>query len=123
MPSPLVTIRAAHGLEEQLSARGDSPQAIALRDLRRYYDALAIAERELGLSQAEWNYLRDILNATWIDEFAAMMIPAEVEDAEPEYGEKWGVDPADLAGRLRTLSSFHLLALVDAIERWWHAQG
>lgn len=122
MPSPMLHVRAANGLEQALSARGDSLNAVALRDLRRYYDALAIAERELGLSQAEWNYLRDITNGTYLDEFIVTMLPVEIEDADPECGEKWGVNPTDLAGRMRTLSHFHLLAIVDAIERWWREQ-
>src|SRR5574343_1094538 len=91
----------------------------AQRDLERYYQSLDAALRDIALSESEWNYLRDILRETFIDTNTARLLWAEVEDAEDEYGEKWGVDPTDLSGRLRTLSPFQWLALADAIERWW----
>lgn len=94
----------------------------AQRDLERYYQSLDTALREISLSESEWDYLRDILNGTYIDAATARLLWAEVEDAEEEYREKWGVNPTDLSGRLRTLSPFQCLAVVDAIERWWAAQ-
>jgi hypothetical protein len=94
----------------------------AQRDLERYYQSLDTALREVSLTEPEWNYLRDILRGTFIDTNTARLLWAEVEDAEDEYGAKWGVDPTDLSGRLRTLSPFQCLAIADAIERWWAAQ-
>ena len=90
----------------------------AQRDLERYYQSLDAALRDIALSESEWDYLRDILNGTYIDAAAARLLWAEVEDAKPEYGQKWGIDPADLSGRLRTLSPFQCLAIADAVERW-----
>lgn len=94
----------------------------AQRDLERYYQSLDTALREISLSEPEWNYLRDILNGTYIDAATARLLWAEVEDAKPEYGQKWGIDPAALSARLRALGQFQCLAVADDIERWWAAQ-
>ena len=116
--SPLVSIRAAKGLDAELALRGDSLQEVALRDLRRYYTMLDSALREVQLSTAEWDFLRDILNSTFRDENCARYLWAEVEDAGIE-AEKWGVDHRAFAARLRDLPEFTRLAIVDAVDRWW----
>jgi len=118
--SPLISFRAHTPVLAARLATAGAPTA--QRDLERYYQSLDSALREVGLSEPEWNYLRDILRGTFIDVTTAPLLWAEVEDAEPEYGTKWGIDPAGLSGRLRTLSPFQCLAIADAIERWWAAQ-
>lgn len=110
------------GLPLVLAERGASPGAVLARDIRRYYEALGIALREVRLSPGEWNFLRDILNGTLVDSTLIRFLHADVEDAEPAQAEAHGVDQADLAGRIRVLSDFQRLAVVDAVERWWFAQ-
>ena len=120
--APIASFRASGELAESLNSRGDSMSAVSLRDLRRYYEAIETALREVRLSDAEWNYLRDILNGSVLDERTAEYLWAEVDDAEPELGTKWGVNPADLSGRIRTMPAFTRLAIIDAVERWWRRQ-
>lgn len=124
--SPRISFRASSPTLAARFAAPDgeaySPGTTAQRDLERYYQSLDSALREISLSESEWNYLRDILRGTFIDVTTARLLWAEVEDAEEEYREKWGVNPTDLSGRLRTLSPFQCLAVADAIERWWAEQ-
>lgn len=76
----------------------------------------------MRLSRAEWDFLRDILNGSVVDDLLVRHLADEVEDAEPAQATAHGVDQRDLAGRIRTFSDFHRLAICDAVERWWHAQ-
>ena len=119
-PSP-VSIRLGE-LAPLVAERGVSPGAVLSRDIRRYYAQLASALREVRLSRAEWDFLRDILNGSVVDDLLVRHLAAEVEDEDPETATAHGVDQRDLAGRIRTLSDFHRLAICDAIERWWIAQ-
>lgn len=121
MRSPLVTLRATPPLARLLD-RDRSAGAIAARDLQRYYAALDRASRALPLSEPEWNYLRDILNGSALDETTAAYLWAEVADAIEATEAHWGIDAADLSARLRGLDGIALLAICDAIERWWDAQ-
>lgn len=122
MVSPMLSLRASGDLTPALSSRGDSLSATALRDLRRYYAAIDSALREVSLSEAEWNFLRDILNGSLLDETTAQYLWSEVADADPEFASKWGIDADDLAGRIRTMPLFSRLAICDAVERWWREQ-
>ena len=119
-PSP-VSIRLGE-LAPLVAERGVSPGAVLSRDIRRYYAQLASALREVRFSRAEWDFLRDILNGSVVDDLLVRHLAAEVEDEDPETATAHGVDQRDLAGRIRTLSDFHRLAICDAIERWWIAQ-
>ena len=120
-PSP-VSIRLGD-IAPLVAERGVSPGAVLARDIRRYYSQLASALREVRLGRAEWDFLRDILNGSVVDDLLIRHLAAEVEDAEPSTAEAHGVDQRDLAGRIRTLSDFHRLAICDAVERWWFAQA
>lgn len=122
MPSPHLNIRAARGLDAELAARGDNLSEIALRDLRRHYSLIESSLREIRLSEAEWNFLRDILNSSVRDEQLAHYLHAEVADAGAEAAQ-WGIDVRDLSGRLRTMCEAQRLAIVDAVDRWWRAQS
>ena len=119
--TPNVTIRANAALAAELAARGEPLGAALRRDIERYYEAIAATLGEIGLSEPEWNYLRDLLNGSLLDASTARYLWAEVEDAEPEIADKWGIDARDLSGRIRTLPTFSRLAICDAVERWWRA--
>ena len=120
--SPRISFRASSPTLAARFAAPDgeaySPGTTAQRDLERYYQSLDAALRDIALSEGEWDYLRDILNGTYIDAATARLLWAEVEDAKPEYGQKWGIDPAALSARLRALGQFQCLAVADAVERW-----
>lgn len=121
MAAPMVALRASGALESELSSRGDSMNAVALRDLRRYYTSIEDTLCEFHLSEDEWRFLRDILNGTLLDERTAQYLWSEVEDADPETAEKWHVNQSDLVGRIRYAPAFTRLAIVDSVERWWRA--
>ena len=116
-PSP-VSIRLGD-IAPLVAERGVSAGAVLARDIRRYYAQLANALREVRLSRAEWDYLRDILNGSVVDGLLIRHLAAEVEDADSATAEAHGVDQRALAGRIRALSEFQRLAICDAVERWW----
>ena len=119
-----VQFRPGQDLARQLEERvvedfAGSYNAVAKRDLERYYDAL---ERELALqvwTEAEASAICDALNGLWLRESLGIRYAwAEIADANG-LGEKWGVDQADLVRRVRELQPGGLCALADAVERFW----
>lgn len=120
--APSISIRPGE-LAPLLAERGASAAAVLARDIRRYYAQLAIALREVRLSESDWMFLRDILDGTIVDATLIRLLHAEIEDAAPAQAEAHGVDQAALAARIRTLSDFQRLAIVDAVERWWFAES
>lgn len=114
-------------LAEPLAARaeaGQSRNAIAARDLERYYAILASELARLDLSEAAWSAIYDALNGSLLDAATARFVWAEIEDALPDgLAEKWGIDGPALVAELRALSLAGSLAVVDAAERYWAAVG
>lgn len=83
--------------------------------------------RAPALSEPEWECLRDVLNGTAYDPSLARSLPlilaSEVEDSGPDgMAEKWGVDLAGLADRLRTLHPADAWAVWNQVRGWWAAQ-
>lgn len=133
--TPRVEFRAGT-IKAELAARGDRPAfgLLARRDLERYYHALEVALRGVELERQEALLLCDALNGTLIDVHTVPLLPDEIEDAAAPVergglglGEKWlGLGPegraraAALVEKLRSLSYVELLAILDAVERWWH---
>jgi hypothetical protein len=90
-----------------------------------YTAMVSRAKKEVAplLSEAEWNYLRDMLNGTIVDagaDFAAYLA-MDVEDANrlDGLGEKWEIDASALAQKLKSLSFFHGYAIIKAVDEWW----
>lgn len=118
-------------------ARGgpyESPLGVLRRDLERYYESLARARRGgrsgPGLrghfTGDEQALMCDVLNGTlFADTAAPGEVWQEIEDAvrHDDYAEKWKVDGAALVAKLRDLTYTQNLALVDAVERFWSANG
>lgn len=94
-----------------------------------YTHNLNRAKKEIEgvFTDAEWNYLRDMLNGTLL--YPSSPIPAllvgEIEDADKleGLGEKWEVDVNALVHKIKALSSFQSYALVKCVEEWWEQQG
>lgn len=94
---------------------------VVQRDLTRYYEILELALHRVELTEGEAGFLVDICNGTRFDPFpvAAQSLHYEVEDAEPEYDSKWGVDRPSFIAKLRGYSLLERAAICDAIERFW----
>jgi hypothetical protein len=123
-PAP-ITFRHAE-VERALRARAGTPDgpvsAIASRDLARYYDTIARSLATLTFSEAEASAICDALNGTMLDSPDTYRFAwAEIADADRlnGLGEKWGVDGQALAARVRALHPAELVALVDAVDRFW----
>lgn len=103
---------------------GDSLSGSINRIADRYYEVMR--RSRIDLTPAETAAVRDALNG-WLAEPAATIAggPAlEVEDALPDgLAEKWNIDGPALVGKLRALTFAQEVALVDATEQYWRAQG
>lgn len=128
MASPLIQFRAVGMLAERLAERTDHPlqdrmlAEVARRDLERYYTLLAralMAVRE-QFSEAEIELLVDATNDLMVRPETVHLIWAEVADALRDgLAEKWQVDGPALVEKLRGFTPSEMMALADAIERFW----
>lgn len=118
-----VGIRLSRALSEQ---HGDISSHSINRALDRYYEILRRERIERMLSESEWNALRDMLNGT-VSEPAGMcagsLAMSWADSLEDGIAEKWGLDPAGMAEKLRALTYPQELAAIEAVERWWREQG
>jgi hypothetical protein len=128
-PDPVV-FRPGPSIERELAARagapGERPGLVAKRDLGRYYALIREELRRLSppLTQAEASLICDACNGTWMgDEYSPgpMILWAEVADAcrLNELDAKWGVDGDALVARLQRMTPGQLMAIADAVERFW----
>ena len=109
----------------KLELRGESPGVTAKRDLDRYYALLESELKTVKLSELEWNLLRDACNGTLFEAHTMHFLYAEIEDAIKVDGldTKWKVDGGELIGKLKDYSPGQIWAIIDALGRWWEAQG
>lgn len=103
---------------------GAGSSAIAARDLIRYYALLdrSLADVRKRLTEGEALLLCDILNGTLLDENSVRYLWHEVADAldsNPSLEQKWSVAGHGLVDKLQQFSYAELLALGDAVERFW----
>lgn len=123
-------------VSELLAAAGEqfagTPQQeeSALReqlDLRRYRQVLPDLLSEVSLSQAEASLVCEACNGSWVFAGAdpqaddCLWWPAQVVDAIRlnQLHRKWEVDAESLLAKLRSLTPPQLVAVKDAIERFW----
>lgn len=124
---PRVNFRVGTTLKLELFARADSEHSedsIAKCDLERYYDALNRTWKKMQpkLTLKEMMFLIDVFNGTVFEPFSIAMMWASVDDAvQAGYAEKHEVNGLALVTRFRSMSYFELLAVADAIERFWNA--
>lgn len=128
MPSKPVQFRTPPKLAEELAARATAERGagtVAQRDLERYYTQLRAELRQLRLRPNEALFFCDLLSGEAIDamwaESGPQVLASDIEEAQlDELGAQWGVDEQALARQVRGYSRGQVLALVDAVERWWH---
>lgn len=114
-----IRFRAQEDLFVEIQARsyGDTPSAVAYRDLRRYYQLLA--RQTPKFSEAEANLLLRALFDRQHDASAADLVWGAVDEAMRNDGfSELGIDRQEFVARLRDeLSPFEQFAIVDAVER------
>jgi len=91
--------------------------------LNCYFRMLADGRASLRhqLSEAELSLIGDALNGIHLDAFRVRFLRHEIADACSVNGlhEKWGVDARALDRKFAEFSLPELVALSDAIERFW----
>lgn len=115
-------------LAERIVERADerdpmnlSADLTARRDLTRYYQVLANSLPRLEEGEAMW--LVDVLNSTVLDERTYRYLAHEIADSiQDGMEDKWGVNGHAFVDKLLSLSPGALMALVDAVERFWLRQ-
>lgn len=121
--SEIIQFRAGTGtLETNLTNRQTGDEGLGLvakRDLERYYSLL---QREYttarqALTRTELEAIRAVTLGTLWDEPTAIMLWAEIDDANPTEFEQWGIDQSALVEKLKKLGPTASLAIVDAIEQ------
>lgn len=115
-------------LLQELRARGMGNGENVVREMmQRYLSLLQMELEAVNLSEEEWWYLRDSLNGFLFEPASPAnirllphILAASVEDSAPDgLQEKWGVNAAALASKLRQLRPSQSLAVLDAVERFW----
>ena len=91
---------------------------IAERDLDRYHDMLWRSLPKFSVGEAM--LMCDALNGSINHAYSAPLLWAQISDSlEEGKAEKWEVDGESLVERLRKLTPFECMAVIDAIERAW----
>jgi hypothetical protein len=123
--STTIGFRINDDLEKQIASRDkyQSPHHTARLQLERYFSCLAYALREIRdvFTLAELQMMSDAANGTLWEVHSVKMMAAQLEDAASFDGldKKWGVDVGALIHKLKPLTHFQHMALVDALERFW----
>lgn len=104
-------------IRSRMSPRATGLGAIAKRDLERYYQFLGKALPTFPEDDAI--FILDALRHDRADHQVARLLWAVVADASRKHGlgARWGVDEEAIVAKLRDLSDFEKLAIVDACER------
>lgn len=105
------------------TAPGESLGLTAKRDLGRYYAQLDAARTRAVqgamLTTDEVRFIVAVTKGKTWDAGKPHMLWAEVADADPTLAIEHGVNSVNVERRLRVLSHFELLAILDACERFW----
>lgn len=117
--SKQATIRIGDALSRAIGPTDTLTQRITAIAVR--YEAF-VAENMPTLSRQEWLAIMDANNggSDWFAEshLLTFRIWANVEDCL-ELDEKWGIDRSSLVDRIREMSASELLAVDEAISRFW----
>lgn len=115
------TITLSEELEERLAERGSCRSGVIERDLNRLYCLLEKSLIEIDLNIQEACSIVDALNGTAFDPWSIPLLWANIEDAIAleKLDNKWGIDGKALVEKLKSLTPFQCLAIIDAAERFW----
>jgi hypothetical protein len=144
MPSSrVVSFRAKPEMEAELAKRIESRESepnpeidglinitrpqninqVVVRDLERYYIALNYNRPRFPLNEAM--LIMDAMNGCLFQSEMPDSVRLNILDAIEMDGldKKWEVDRAAFMERLKSLSSFELIAIADAVEQGWSSEG
>jgi hypothetical protein len=116
-------------LEPQISARLERREGarstVINTTLERYFWLVDMERRQLRqlLNNGEIALICDVLNGTmFADPYSVNFVSMEVQDSisMDRLDEKWQIDGPALVQKLKGLSYGTMLALVDAVQMWWH---
>lgn len=123
---PQISVRLPDDFTAKLEERGDRAGVIR-STLDRYWDLLQRARPALRekFSAAELSLIADASNGTIYDTWSIPALWMGIEDSINLDGtaDKWSVDGPALVDKLKALTPAESHALVDAVERFWHAVG
>ena len=106
-----------------LLQRGEDTVAVGLRDLKRYYTLLNHHLLELFMTAGEANLICEALKAYRFDDDPeqARTVWKQVDAAiqQNQLDQKWRVHRGNLIRKLQALQDLQVIALVDAVERYW----
>lgn len=107
---------------KQVEERGEARSTVVTRDLERLYTLYRRALRRIDLGLDEACLITDALNSSLMTADTAHLLWASIEDAMKYEGltEKWEVDGKALVEKLRGLTEFECMAVIDAAERFWN---
>jgi hypothetical protein len=110
-------------LKAALLQRGENTSAIGFRDLKRYYALLNYHLLEISLTASEASFLCDVLKDYRLehDPEQAKTIWKQVKQGiqQDHLDQKWSVNGEGFIHKLQALTHLQLIALVDAVERYW----
>lgn len=131
---PQLGARISDSLDAELTTRGDR-STVARETLERYFKLLQNARRTLraGLTPDEQAAIVSGFSSTPVDdqmrygryvqgEVSGPMLVAHLDDCirfETVTFEQFDFQPAALLNKLRVLDDLHIVALLDAVERFW----
>lgn len=124
----VIRFRADDSILKPLAARsgdnGSSLHLTARRDLERLYALLDKERRTIAglFTVPELSLILDSSNGTLWEAHTMNMLWVNVEDSIKldRLDAKWKIDGESLVERLRSLSPGAIVALVDAVERFWN---
>jgi len=124
-----ITITIDPHLLLELDGRGEERSAVLSRDLTRYYALMRVARIQLReqFLPAELSLLLDAFNGHIftpnVPIGSEMSSTVEAAFRLDDLDTKWLVDSSILLEKLHNLETPAILALADAIERFWVAMG
>lgn len=124
MKTKLTSVHMPEDVLGQVAARGGLRSTVP-RDLDRYYSLMRKALAGMEFTLAEVSLIVDAMNGAIMSPATARYLWALVEDGIKLGGaaEGWGASGKALVEKLKGLSEFQSIAIVDAAERYWTATG
>jgi hypothetical protein len=110
-------------LKTALLKRGDNTSTVGLRDLKRYYALLNYHLLEISLTTDEAKLICEALKDYQFedDPEQTRTIWKQVDTVirQNQSDPKWSVNREALIRKLQGLTDLQVVALVDAVERYW----